>query len=357
MSWSLLFFAVSCSVLGSCQLKVPLSIVILDDGEMQNSMVLELAASLINNSSSILPGHHLQLPRREGWCGSPPAPGLAPFPVAEALWGTREEEDPAIVGVIGPTCSSSALFLGSLLERDDSSPVSIHMAESHLLENRERYPKSFGIVGSSSLLLHASIQLIRMNNWTKVNVLYDESHLYHSSSLYNTDESLRDSFTIREYFVSSLHLTYIPLNESKRESRITFLFMSSEDLVRKVLCLAYHSGVTFPAYQFVIGNVNYTEVINSSITFNHNRKWLSCSVAKLTTAFSGAVYVTFSDRYTSINNTSWNLTIEDQLPEVNRQTFYYLDELLALATIHSLKRVMTLLVTQYPSTRESVKIS
>ncbi len=345
MSWFLIFFSilstVSCSVLRGRESSIALPVVILDNGDPEvHNITTELAASLLNSSSSILPGNHLQLLWREGWCGpNNPALGLAPFPVAGALWGPREE-NPPIVGVIGPTCSSSALFLGSLLGRDETAPINIHMAHSHLLESREKYPKSFGIVSSSRLLFHASIELMRMNNWRKVSVLYDESHLYHSSALYDTDQSLQDNFTVIEYFISASHLTYIPLNESKRESRVIFLFMN-EDLVRRVLCLALHTNVSFPAYQFVIANIGYTkEVLKTPILFTHGRNRFTCLETELNVAFSGTVFVGFSTDKTSVNSSNWTPVIGDQLVPVldaiqrgqaKRETLYYLDALLSLA--------------------------
>ena len=268
--WFLLTTAISYSVLhGGGESSVALPVVILDGGDPELRGVTEVAAGLINNSSRILPGYHLDIMNREGGCGFPPFPGLAPFP---ELWGPGREEAPAVVGIIGPACSSSVLFAGSLLARDDVSPINIHMAESHLLECRENYPKSFGIAGSLSALYYASIQLIKANNWTKVNVFYDESHL---SSLYNFDQSLRDDYIISEYFVSNTPLTYIPLNESKRESRITFLFLN-EEILRKVLCLAFHSNTTFPAYQFVVANSNYSAIVNNPVVLSRNRRPLYC---------------------------------------------------------------------------------
>ena len=331
----ILALSFGCSFLDGVEKNPPLLVIVLDsDGDREMSSTteaLELLASSINNSSSILPGHHLQLLRRDGWCGYPPEPGLGPYPTAEVLLGARGKEQPVTaMGIIGPTCSSSALFLGSLLRRDDTAPIQIHLAQSHLLEDREGYSKSFGIAGSSSLLLRASVELIKMNGWTEVSVMYDESHLYHPFSFHSIDQGLQNSnFAVNEYFVSGIH-TYIPLDQVKRESRIVFLFLHRL-LVRKVLCLAFRQRVTFPVYQFVIAGVNFAEVVNNSAVFP--QKFI-CSGAELAVACSGAVFVDFAEEYQHRANFSLadDLILQEMLLniQVDIQTSHYLDALLSL---------------------------
>lgn len=334
--WFLLFVA-GCSFL---QLIVVadfvLPVVILEDNsvcrEMQNLIeVLEFEADIINNSTSLLPGHRLQLLWGE-WCGFPSSPGLALLPEARALWGNKK---PPVMGVIGPTFSKSTMFVGDLLQRGSMPylPIHIHMAKSRLLENRVKYPKSFGIVGSSSQLLAASIQLIKLNNWTKVNVFYDESQLYHSSSLYEIDQGLQNDLTINEYFISAFSPLSVPIDEAKSESRIFFLFMN-EELVKKVLCLSFRHEVIFPAYQFVIADVSYPQIANSSIEFAQNRKLFSCSDVDLHAVVFKALIVSFHDcclYFTNSQNRSFMKDKSVRMLNESGQTGYYLNALMSLA--------------------------
>lgn len=315
--------------------------------ELDPYKIAEVAVEIINNSSDILPEHELQLVRCESGCANPL--GLVPYQAANVLLKTADEENPAFVGIIGSTCSSSALFLGSLIGRNVPL-INIHLAASSLLENHSKYPNSFGIVGSSSLLLHSTIELIRRNRWSYVNILYDESQLYHTSALRNLDHSLFHNFTVKEYFVSAIHFTYIPLSEIKHKSRIMFLFMR-EELARKVMCLAYHSGLLFPAYQFVLADIDITTFVGSITFIDHNRRSYDCSAHELAVSLLGTIYVNFHvntissyhsrtdynsyykyfmNRLEERVGTHTNLTQElNQLFALNPVVSYYLDALMS----------------------------
>lgn len=239
----------------------------------------EVAVALINNSTSILQDYQLQLVRWRSGCSD-----LSPFLAAGVLGGRGGDK---VLGVIGPPCSSSALYLGSLTKREALSLINVHTALSARLESRSDYPNSFGIVGSSNHLLRAALHLARTNNWSTVSVFYDESQLYHTSALHQLDLTLPDNFSVREYFISS----YIPLADIKFDSRIIFLF-TEEVLVRKVLCMAYSLGFIFPAYQFVIAADSFT--LKSTTFTTHNGREYSCSADELSVATSGAVFLSFT---------------------------------------------------------------
>ena len=255
----------------------------------------ELAVALINNSTLILPDYQLQLIRGNGGCNDPP--GLSPFLAAGVLSGTGQT--PGIIGVVGPLCSSSAVFLGSLVAREELALIDLHFGVSARLESRSNYPNSFGMVGSSSLFFHTAMELIRLNNWSVVSILYDNSQLYHASALHELNQ---DNITINEYFISPLH-NDISLNDFKFSSRITLLFMR-EELVQKILCMAYLVGLVFPAYQFVVAvDPPFSLIVNRSTFFTQT----SCSADELAVAMEGTVIVSFE-----ATDTTFPFPFEDQ---------------------------------------------
>ena len=268
----------------------------------------ELAVALINNSTLILPDYQLQLIRGNGGCNDPP--GLSPFLAAGVLSGTGQT--PGIIGVIGPLCSSSAVFLGSLVAREELALIDLHFGVSAWLESRSNYPNSFGMVGSSSLFFHTVMELIRLNNWRVVNILYDNSQLYHASAL---NELNQDNITINEYFISPLH-SDIPLSDFKFSSRITLLFMK-EELVQQILCKAYHLGLVFPAYQFVVSvDPPFSLITKRSVAFNTHvtSGEYSCSADELAVAMEGAVFVSieaFNDSLIDHMHTTFPFSFEE----------------------------------------------
>ena len=103
----------------------------------------------------------------------------------------------------------------------------------------------------------------------------------------------QDNITINEYFISPLY-NDISLNDSKFSSRVTLLFMR-EELVQQILCKAYHLGLVFPAYQFVVSvDPPFSLITKRSIAFNTSGEY-SCSAAELAVAMEGAVFVSIED--------------------------------------------------------------
>ena len=311
----------------TCSQNPLLGLIFLTEDDPSGDQALLLAESAvrdINNSSDLLPAHQLHLLRKESGCDN--SFGLAPHQMAQVLHeelSDREEEgETVLVGVIGPTCSKSALLLGYLLRQSLVTLPYIHLATSSQLESLAEYPNSFGIVGSSSWLLRTAIELVRAYNWSVVSVLYDESGLYQSSALYNLEEELRENVTINEYSVSAIHSSYIPLAELKRESRIVFLF-TSEEFSRRVLCMGYHMDLVFPAYQYVLARGSPHTLLRESVSFVsgcHDHMNFSCSVEEMAVALSGALLINF---HHNMNSEILNLPISLRAEQYPSLSFYY----------------------------------
>ena len=282
-----------------------------------------LAVEWINNRSDILPYHQLQLIRGDSGCNCPSGPALS-LAKAKDLWRPRRDRDSPILGIIGPTCSSSALLLGSLVGPDKINLINIHMTQSLKLENREMYPNSFGILGSTKILIQSVLQFTRLKKWCNVSLLHDESILDSSLDTFLEINQTRNC-KMKNYFTS---LTYIPLTDIKRASRVVILFMT-EDLVRRVMCLAYHNDMYFPAYQFLVaGNIN-VKYLNFSISFVHDHKEYICTVDMLNMVLENTLLVSFLGVNSEDTST---LTVWEENLMLNDITAYlYFDAVLLLS--------------------------
>ena len=80
-----------------------------------------------------------------------------------------------IVGIIGPSCSASALMVGDFTGRNQFSMVTIHYGERNVLGNREILPFAFGILGANLVSIKAFTDFIVGNSWTRVVLHYSES--------------------------------------------------------------------------------------------------------------------------------------------------------------------------------------
>ncbi len=161
------------------------------------------------------------------------------------------------------------------------------MTQSLKLENREIYPNSFGILGSTKILIQSVLQFTRLKKWCNVSLLHDESILDSSLDTFLEINQTRNC-KMKNYFTS---LTYIPLTDIKRASRVVILFMA-EDLVRRVMCLAYHDNMYFPAYQFLVaGSCNIKYLINSSISFIHDCKDYICTADMMNNVLENTLFL------------------------------------------------------------------
>ncbi len=280
----------------------------------------------INNRSDILPYHQLQLIRGDSGCNCPSGPALS-LAKAEDLWRPRRDRDSPILGIIGPTCSSSALLLGSLVRPDKINLINIHMVESLKLENREMYPNSFGILGSTKILIQSVLQFTRLKKWCNVSLLHDESILDSSLDTFLEINQTRNC-KMHKYFTS---LTYIPLTIIKRDSRVVILFMT-EDLVRRVMCLAYHDDMYFPAYQFLVAGSCNIKYLNSSISFVHDRREYICTADMLNKVLENTIFMRENSR--SIYTESIGLSNHIQLLFSNdndMSAYLYFDAVMLLS--------------------------
>ncbi len=299
---------------------------LVSDGDLYTAETL--AVEWINNRCDILPYHQLQLIRGDSGCNCPSGPALS-LAKAKDLW--RHRYSP-ILGIIGPTCSSSALLLGSLVRPDKINLINIHMTQSLKLENREMYPNSFGILGSTKKLIQSVLQFTRLNKWCNVSLLHDESILDSSLDTFLEINQTRNC-KINKYFTA---LTYIPLTNIKRASRVVILFMT-EDLVRRVMCLAYHDDMYFPAYQFLVAGSCNIKYLNSSISFVHNRKEHICTVDMLNKVLENTIFirVKFNSRPSSTESEGLSTNNDNEMT-----AYLYFDAVVLLsitanASLHS----------------------
>ena len=114
---------------------------------------LELATEQINNRSDILPCNKLELVHIETDCESTTETLLGLTSVLfppETLSTSGAKERAAVVGaVIEPNCPRLSLQVSAITNRPEIQMVVLHNSDSILLADRETYPYSLGILGST----------------------------------------------------------------------------------------------------------------------------------------------------------------------------------------------------------------
>lgn len=249
---------------------------------------LHLARDQINNRTDLLPCHQLELIAVDGGCDIIPTIAVS---TAAGLKLFREGQTrDRVVGVVGPGCSASALELANVIRESRAEVVQIHGGGSVLLANRTRYNNSLGILGSTQSFIDLSVALLKQNGWSNIAVLFESSRVYYTSTkeafieALNNDKS-RTQVTIR--FVSPVYSTFYPLDGVRNSlSRIIFVFTALSHL-RRILCLAYHEGLVYPAYQWVIISHRLSDIISENaslsdtISFTYDRQQYTCSLGEI----------------------------------------------------------------------------
>ena len=242
-------------------------------------LAAELAAEMVNRNSSILQGYHLNLLREDSGCT---VPFRAMDAFAKPLLSSVHASP--IVGVIGPTCSLSALTVSSLSGRSEIALINIPLAGTHRLEDRKEHPYSFSILDSSRLIARAIVALTQSNDWGKVALFYDTSRQYFLSVVQMVgDES---NHSMEPVGISLTDLS--PLHSIRNKFRIIILLVSKE-LLSGIMCFAHTEGYTYPAYQYIVS----TEVIEavSEVEFKVGSKSYRCKRDEVRRTLNGSLLV------------------------------------------------------------------
>ena len=252
----------------------------------------QIAVELINNRSDILKGYDLELIEAVSGC-TDTLPGVVSV-VNEVFHSGKQ-----IVGVIGPVCSNSAVFLSPLLNREDVALVNIHLSLVPIMKNGKRYPYSFGTARSVDTLVTAAVELMRQNNWYEIVILHDNLQTY-VNWMYESFEA-RLAQEPKYQIVSSLPI--FPFEEVLRdiqgfERRIIFLMAGYEE-ARRIVCFALHQEMVYPKIQWVIFGMNINELRSSVQAEEYN-----CSGEEMISALNNSFFIDFSRDFSDSNTTT-----------------------------------------------------
>ena len=262
---------------------------------------LYLARDQINNMTDLLPRHKLELISLDGGCDI-----AATTAVSTAMGLSSGESKTSVVGMVGPGCSSSAVQTGYVINQPAIELVQIHGGGSPLLADRNEYTNSLGILGSTQSFVNLSLALMRKTGWQNIAILFESNRIYYRSTKEAFVASLSSNTSV--LFASPVYTSFYPLDGVRSSlARIVFVFTSSSHSTR-IMCLAYHRRMIYPAYQWVIISkrlsdfVGETASLSDNITFSYDRQIYRCSLKEI---LSVALQGTFLLNYQLITATSY----------------------------------------------------
>ncbi len=247
------------------------------DGGHHLVPAVQLAVWEIQNRSDLLPGLNLKIIIANSGCDIHLQARLSQ--VEHVILGPRP-----LLGIVGPACSEAAVALAPLQNRVKS--VQITVATTSLLDEHDKYPFTFGVVTSALIYVDAISTLMKDKGWNKVAVLYQIDREYHV--LIYTD-FLRRIPHDGIVFASGVTDTYIPLDEVfDSGARIVIVFASNER-ARKVMCLAYHKKLRFPAFQFIFTDRQPKNLIKQTSLGLIGGSY-KCNKATMERSLSGSIF-------------------------------------------------------------------
>ena len=246
---------------------------------------VRLAVEHINNRTDILDGYTLKPVEADSGCANS-VNAVTNFIRYVYHSGCR------IVGVVGPACSGPTEMVGKLGASSKGDLLQVSVATSPVLNDTETYDNTFRAVRSSLVYVDVFLYLIQENGWDRIATLYQAgSRIYYSSTHLAFTQALPKSTSL--VFSSPLSDAFgYPLEEIRNrvEVRILFAFVS-RSFAKKLLCMAYHLGLTYPDYQWIFHDRHPSEFdgVDVSITLPDNTQYL-CNEREMREAITGVVF-------------------------------------------------------------------
>jgi gamma-aminobutyric acid type B receptor len=213
-----------------------------DDGHDITPAVY-LAVEQINNRSDILSDYQIEIVRLDGGCTVTERTVIG---VNELVCSCTP-----VIGIIGPSCGTSALTVGNLSNRNEFSIITFHYGEKNILGNHTVFPFAFGMLGSNSITIQAYTDLILHNRWTRIVLLYPDDGMDFREVSIGIQRNIKNIPGFDVSYISSISLTFIPLEEIRESYARVIILLSSAEAALYTLCRAYHNGMIFPKYQWV----------------------------------------------------------------------------------------------------------
>ena len=273
---------------------------------------VELAVEQINNRSDILRWYKLHLVSGDGGCHVDSKAAVS-F-VEHVLPPAR-----GVVAILGPGCSASSIAISSLISKNATALVAVHLGTADILGNHAHYPNSFGILGPSQSYIKAIINLLQVNKWRNVSALYDSKSFFYRSAFKDFKSKLPENISSISFF-SDVFDASITLTVIRETLTRVILVFAGPYYARKVICMAYHEGLVYPTFQWIFVHGDLSEFIHGEVLiFSYNQKVYNCTREEILIALERGLMVRFKVLPTDPNSTtSFGVTYNSYL-ELYRQ--------------------------------------
>ena len=279
-----------------------------------------LAVEQINNRSDTLSEYQIEVIRLDGGCTVTERTVVG---VNELACSCKP-----IVGIIGPSCGTSAITAGKLTNRDEFSVVTLHYGEKSIFGDNTVFPFAFGMLGSNIITIQAFTDLILQNHWTRIALLYseDDEDLREVSS--GIEKNVKTTAGYDISYTSPIYKDFIPLKEIRDSYARVIIVLASAEPTLYTLCRAYHYGMIFPKYQWVFKERFDYDFSETSFRYDGDGMQYDCTDANINESVFGSINFVWSAVSVENNRTSTDvgLTSTDYEHQYDQQRVKYMHE-------------------------------
>lgn len=285
-----------------------------------------LAIEQINNRSDILSEYQIEVIRLDGGCT---VTGRTVVGVSELACSCKP-----IVGIIGPSCGTSALLAGKLTNRDEFSVVTLHYGEKSIFGDNTMFPFAFGMLGSNIITIQAFTDLILQNHWTRIVLLYSEDDEDLREVSTGIEKNIKTTTGYEVSYTSPIHEDFIPLEEIRDSYARVIIVLASAESTLYTLCRAYHNGMIFPKYQWVFKERFDYDFEETSFRYDGGMQY-DCTDANINDSVYGSINFVWSAVSAENNrtNTDVGLTSTEYQQQYDQQRVRYMQEYNVNSTI------------------------
>ena len=275
---------------------------------------MELAVRHVQQKEGFLDGYELKLVHEDGGCdiSTKTYNGLA----------TLFSASNPVLGMIGPGCSASTLASLPLLNR--TSLIAVHGAGSPKI-NRTSFPNSFGTLGSAYGYVDVTFALMRKSGWRRLGLLTDPNRPFFSDTVNFLQRDLPRTYPEAKILYSSpVYDFFLPVADIKETLLRVVLVFTGPELARKVMCIAFHEEMFYPAYQWVIIGRTLEEFTSMPVYFQYDSIQYNCSTKDLARVLEGNILVNYKlFRFEENQKTFSGLSYQEYLQQYNASVMAY----------------------------------
>ena len=232
---------------------------------------IQLAVDHINQRGDILVNHSVSIVVRDDGCNIVTTAALSYLDILTHYGDGRS----FLAGMVGPSCSDSAIFVSSLNAQAETAMVNLHIASSPVLKNETRFPYALGMAGSSDGYVEALKSMIG-NRWQSVAVIFEEDYVFYrhiATRLTGDLEQLSISAQSISITFESINECLTTLNQTSPKPCVVFL-LASNHLSSRLLCFAFSKG--YQSYKWLFVEATLTD-LSTSVNFSYDHTEYACS--------------------------------------------------------------------------------